>query len=445
MIKLFLIFIRLVLIVLIASIIINYSYPVSIILDEIILSTSTSIIIFLFIFILFIILFFQRIIFFLKFKFLHIKFNKLKNNLEKGYNAFSRGMIALANKDYTKAIQENKIVSHYLEDKSLNLLLKSETLKIEKKFEELSQVYEDMLKNENTKILGLKGLMKQNLYSQDYHHAFIYAEKLFYQNYQIEKLYETLVNIIGKTNNWQKLIQINERALKFKLIDKEIYSINNSIAYYEISKIKKYGETIDAINLIEKALKLRMFFPPYVSLYIELLIDSNKMSKAKKYLQKAWLYSLHPDLKSSIKLLSEKMKISYFELADYIVSGSQDSSESKILLTESLIIDKKWDEAKKQITSLLEHKPSKEVCLLMSKIENADSNDPQKVNAWISRSNFGDLSKIWICRVSNISQANWSSVSSSGYFNSLEWSKPKEIKEFSSSNIETNIIKYINN
>ena len=50
-------------------------------------------------------------------------------------------------------------------------------------------------------------------------------------------------------------------------------------------------------------------------------------------------------------------------------------------------------QAKKQISNLLEHKPSKEVCLLMSKIEEGDTNDPQKINAWISRSNFGDLNK----------------------------------------------------
>ena len=95
-------------------------------------------------------------------------------------------MIALANKDYKKAIQENKKGSYYIKDKSLNLLLKSETLKIEKKFTELEKVYEEMLRNENTKILGLRGLMKQNLYAQDYHHAFIYGEKLFNLNHQID-------------------------------------------------------------------------------------------------------------------------------------------------------------------------------------------------------------------------------------------------------------------
>ena len=139
------------------------------------------------------------------------------------------------------------------------------------------------------------------------------------------------------------------------------------------------------------------------------------------------------------------MKISYFQLAEFVVGSSKNTPESKILLAESLIDSKKWLEAKKQLKTLLEHKPSKKVCLLMSKIEEGDSNDTQKVNAWISRSNFGDLSKVWICRISNISQEKWTSVSNSGYFNSLEWKKPLGISKLQPSNIETNIINYINN
>ena len=445
MIKLFIIFIQLALLVFLASVIVNYSFPIAITFNEIILSTSTSIIIFLIIAIIFLLLFVQRIIFFFKQRFFRFKFNRQKSNYEKGYYAFTQGMIALANKDYRRAIQENKKVSHYLKDESLNLLLKSETLKIEKKFNELEKVYETMLKNENTKILGLKGLMTQNLYAQDYHHAFIYGEKLFNQNHQIDKLYDTLVNIISKTNNWQKLIQINEKAFKFKLINKEVYYINKSIALYEISKIKMYSEISESINLIEKALKLKQYFAPYVFLYVDLLIEDNKFSKAKKFLQKAWLNSPHPDFKTKIKSLSNKMKISYFQLADYITGSTKSLPQSKILMAESLIDKQKWIEAKNQLTSLLEHKPSKEVCLLMSIIEAGDSNDPQKINSWVSRSNFGELNNIWICRFSNVSEEKWSSVSKAGYFNSLVWKKPESLTELASSDIESNIIKYINN
>ena len=176
MIKLFLVFIQLIIIILVASLIINYSYPVSVTFDEIILSTSTSFLLFFLILIVFSVIFTQRILYFFKYRIFKFKFNSQKNNYEKGYKAFTQGMVALANKDYKKAIKENYKVSKYIADKSLNLLLKSETLKIEKKFDELETVYEEMLKNHNTKILGLRGLMKQYLYAQDYHHAFIYGE-----------------------------------------------------------------------------------------------------------------------------------------------------------------------------------------------------------------------------------------------------------------------------
>ena len=57
----------------------------------------------------------------------------------------------------------------------------------------------------------------------------------------------------------------------------------------------------------------------------------------------------------------------------------------------------------------------------------------------------GDLNKIWICKFTGISQTNWSSMSEAGYFNSLIWTKPESLTESPSSDIESNIIKYINN
>jgi len=139
------------------------------------------------------------------------------------------------------------------------------------------------------------------------------------------------------------------------------------------------------------------------------------------------------------------MKVSYSWLADYITSNTRSLPQSKILMAESLIDKQKWTEAKNHLSSLLEHKPSREVCLLMSIIETGETNDPQKINAWVSRSNFGEPNNVWICRFSNISEEKWASVSKEGYFNSLVWKKPASLTEPTSSGIESNIIKYINN
>ncbi len=445
MIKFFIIIIQLTFLILVSSFLIRNSYPISITLDELIITTSSSVLFIFSIIIILLVIFFQRIIFFFKLRIFKFKLNKQKDRWEKGYQAFSQGMIAVANKDFKTAIVENKKVSYYLEDTSLNLLLKSETLKIEKKYDELSLVYEEMIKKENTKAIGYKGLMKKNIYDQDYHHAFIYGENLFNINPKIEKLYDTLINIIGKTSNWQKLIEISDNALSLRLITKELCNINKSIGYYEISKIKRHSDSAEAIKLVENSLKLRQFFYPYAAYYIELLIENNELVKTKKYLQKNWKNLLYPELKKSIELLSDKLNISFSDLTKVIISNSSETKESKILLAESLIINNKWSDAKKILAPLLQHKPSKEICLLMSEIEKNDSNDPQKVNAWISRSNFGELNKIWICNITNTSQENWSSVSNSGYFNSLEWKRPKDMNNLSVQDVESNIISYINN
>ena len=137
------------------------------------------------------------------------------------------------------------------------------------------------------------------------------------------------------------------------------------------------------------------------------------------------------------------MKISYLDIAKLCKSNSSTEYETKILMTESLIDSEKWQEARTEISDLLSHKPSKEVCVLMSKIEEGDTNDPQKVDAWVTRSNYANFCKIWICQISGISQMDWNSVSNSGYFNSLKWQAPTTNQEIVNSKLSNNIIEYI--
>ena len=97
------------------------------------------------------------------------------------------------------------------------------------------------------------------------------------------------------------------------------------------------------------------------------------------------------------------------------------NEESKILLVEASILNNNWEEARSYIKELIDVHPKKRVCLLMARIEEGDTADIQKVNAWTLRANNGDESNMWVCIFSNKKQHEWSSLSDGGYFNSLEW------------------------
>ena len=403
----------------------NNSFIISFEIKDFIYSVSST---YIFIpFLIFFVLIFLLQTFYFKTKFSFSKFIAIKKlqNKEKGYNAFVSGMIALANKDYKRAILESKKISNHLDDNpSLALLLKSEIFKVEKKYDELSVVYENMSKNKHTENLGYRGMMEQYLRAQDYHHAFIYGERLFNNNPFIEKIYDTLVSIIAKTNNWQQLLIISDRAFSKKIIDKKVYEENKSIGFFEIAKIKQLSEIEESLKYMQKALKLRKNFPPYIKLYINLLIQNKNYNLAKKSIKKAWNELPHAEYKESILSLAAHLEIEMLELVEYIAGTSYKNEESIILMVEAFVESKKWDDARNQIKDLLDVRPKKAVCLLMAKIEEGDSGDVQKINAWTQRSKDGAANNIWICTISKKSQQTWSSVSEAGYFNSLEWRQP---------------------
>ena len=345
--------------------------------------------------------------------------NKYKK-LDKGYMHFVDAMIAIANKDNRKAIKSHKKMSYYLKDNlSLSLLLKSEVFKIERNFEQLSEVYEIMIKEKKTEVLGYRGLMEFNLKNQDYHHAFLYGEKLFNLNPNIEKLYETLAYIAAKTKNWNQLILISDKAYSKKIISREIYQENKSIAYYEIANIKSESNLKDATKNIIRALELKNNFPPFIKLHLELVAKLNNISLLKKLIKKYWLGNPSQYIRLIITKIISDNKLDDLLFINNIIKNNSDNNESKKMLVHFAIKNQQWNIARLNISGLIGANPSAEVCLFMSDIELGEHNDKQKSDSWIMRSEISSQHSQWICKITNQSQDDWASISNSGYFNSL--------------------------
>ncbi len=351
--------------------------------------------------------------------------------LEKGYSSFIDAMISLANKDNKRAISSHRKMLNYIKgDPSLSLLVQAEVLKIEKKYDKLNTIYEKMIKNKKTETLGYRGLMEQNLNQQDYHHAFIYGEKLFFLNPNIEKLYDTLIYVIAKTKNWNQLLLITEKAFSQKIIDREISDENKSIAYYEIAKIKMMSDYKEAVKLIQKALNLKRNFPPYIKTYIQILLNNNQLAHAKKLIKKFWIERPSSLLRKIITELLVDSTLDNLEFVKNIVNKNSIEEESKKLLVFFAIRSGNWEVARSNIKGLLSSRPSRELCLFMADIETGEFNDIQKSDSWRLRAKNAELDNVWICNISNQPQNEWESMSISGYYNSLEWKQPQMLNQF---------------
>ena len=355
---------------------------------------------------------------------------KKYNKIEKGYLYFIDAMIAIANKDNKTALKSHKKMNSYLkDDPSLSLLLKSEVLKIEKKYPELNNVYEDMIKSKKTETLGYRGLMEQNLRNHDYHHAFLYGEKLFSINPNIEKLYDTLIFIAAKTKNWNQIVLLSDKAFSHKIISKNDLNENKSVGFYEIAKIKYDSDIKDSLKNILKALDLKKNFPPYVKLHLEIIAGLNDKRNLKKLIKKYW--SLNPSslLRSIIIKILNDNDLTEIKFINEIINNNASEEESKKLLIYFAIKNSNWDVARKNISGMIGVNPSKEICYFMSDIELGENNDKQKSDAWIMRAENASIEDTWICRISNQTQDEWSTLSNSGNYNSLVWTTHKMLRQ----------------
>ena len=130
-------------------------------------------------------------------------------------------------------------------------------------------------------------------------------------------------------------------------------------------------------------------------------------------------------LRSSISEVLKENKINEIEFINRLVSKNQNNEESKKLLIDFAIYFNNWSIARDNIKGLIGSNPTREICLFMSDIELGEFNDIQKSEGWKLRANNAESDHYWVCKYTNNLQKDWSSLSDSGYFNSLEWNQPK--------------------
>ena len=422
MIKIISLTFQLLLILFIALLVVNNTFVVSFEINDLIYSFPSpyflGFLLFLFVFIFVI----QSIFFRIKYKINKYKTKKLLDKQKKGYDYFTRGMVAIANKDYKKASSISLKLNKFLtNDKSLFMLLNSEVLKRTKKYEQLKITYDEMINNTTTKELGEIGLMEYYLSIQDYHHAFLYAERLFVKNPHIDKLYNNILKIIAKTSNWSQLINISKKAKEYNIISKEIYYEHQSIALFEIAKIKQLDNLHESLNLMKDAIKLRKSFTPYIKFFVNLLIKDKNYIGVKKILNKSWNENPNSELRNFIIETAAKLELDIVKFISTFKNVKFQNEQNQMLKTHAFIVSKKWNDARETIKPIINENPSKEICEFMSLIELGENNNIVKSNSWKMRGENADLENCWICTISNQPQKEWSSVSNSGYFNSLEW------------------------
>ena len=252
--------------------------------------------------------------------------------------------------------------------------------------EALEDSYSDLLKYEEMRMVGFKGLITLRMHNNRYYDALIYAEKAFALEPKLHWLLVDLIKIYTELGIYDKADYIINKALSYKFIDKnEANSLlvknffadaNYSIANSEMDK---------AISLLEEELKID---PDYYDAMLALIgLYQNNSKAIYKTIEKAWKVKPSMDIarlmltKFTHETLNKKVK-----LIEGLIDLDSDIKEGYLVLTELYIEEKMLDQAKNTMDRLLAlHAPDSDMSRLMALIEAKSNGDHNVIANWLNK------------------------------------------------------------
>ena len=146
-------------------------------------------------------------------------------------------------------------------------------------------------------------------------------------------------------------------------------------------------------------------------------------------MKKYWSQNPNSNLRKIITNILKEAKLDDLNIINYIINNNYNNEESKKLMISFAIRNQEWKIARQQIEGLIGSNPSQEICLFMADIELGEENNKQKSDAWILRAQNAFSQNVWMCKITNQTQEEWSTISNSGHFNSLVWTKTKMLNQ----------------
>ncbi|WP_175868909.1 heme biosynthesis protein HemY [Bartonella gabonensis] len=353
-----------------------------------------------------------------------------KRHRKRGYEALSKGILATFAGDGMVAQRMEAQVAKYLAGKQEPLvkLLQAQTLSLQNNSVRAIGLFEEMRKEDPTKLVGLYGLFREAMKRKAYEAAQQYAEEALTLSPALLWAQQAVLDRLGAEGKWDRALTVFERAQKARP-----RSVRATPEQQHIQVLLLSGQAlhlfdthpVQAREAILKAHKLAPDFVPITIIAADILYKLNETRKADKMIIAAWQKEPHPDL-GTLYLEREEGAIGRLKRAKTLASYNKDVFESAFLIAKAALDAGETTLAREQAQKALQYHPRESVYLLLADIEEVQRNNQGAVRQWLSLALRAERDPVWMCEGAIFS--SWSAVSPiSGRLGCFEWKAPTRV------------------
>ena len=343
---------------------------------------------------------------------------------DKGYAALSKGLVAAGAGNVPLAKQLARESGKFLDNEPLVAMLEAQTALLEEDRPTARQQFNSMLENDETRLLGLRGLYLEAEKEGAVEAAAHFAKEANTMAPGTPWAASAVLKVQTISGQWEEAIKTLDMNRSSGVYGKEDYSRKKAVVLTALAMQQEDGEPEKARIHALAACKLAPGLVPAAAVCARLLVRLNDSRKAGKILEACWNASPHPDIADAYVNLnagdSAKQRLSR---ARKLTGNNPHEREALFAIAKASLDAGEFKAARDAMEKVLREAASERACLLMADIEQAEYGDRGRVREWLSRAVSAARDPAWIA--DGIISEEWQPVSpSTGRLDAFEWKAP---------------------
>lgn len=347
----------------------------------------------------------------------------------KGFDALADGMMALASGEGSLAIAKANKAEKLLRRPELTTLLIAQAAEQAGDAGQAEVAYKRLLKDERTRFVGVRGLMKQQLEKGETDTAMKLAEKAFALRPAHVETQDVLLGLQAGAHDWSGARRTLGAKLKHGALPRDVHKRRDAVL--ALGEAQDIVDDANSIEAREKAIEANRLSPdliPAAVMAADGFVATGKHRNATRILKKAWSVQPHPDLAAAFaRIQPDETSPNRIKRFVALTGQHPDHPETRMLRAELQIAAEDFPAAREAIGDLAETDPTARSLTIMAAIERGSGADDAVVKGWLARALSAPRGPQWVCDKCHRAHAAWEPICETcGSFDTLSWTQPDD-------------------
>lgn len=345
---------------------------------------------------------------------------------ERGYEALTRGMVAIAAGDADEARRQSRRAEGLLDEPPLTLLLAAQAAQLAGDEQAAARFFSTMSEKPETEFLGVRGLLGQAIKRGERKSALDLARRAWRLRPASAWAADVLFDLEAKEGRWLDAKATLGEAIRRGAIRKETARRRESALLIELARAAAAGgRAEEALGLAGEAHRLQPASVPAARAYVRALLEEGKLRKAAAALERTFALEPHPELAELYPRARRAANaLAAAREVQRLIQTQPAHPESRLALARALAAAKLWGEARRALEGFGDNPPAR-ICRLMAEIEETERGDMGESRRWLMRAQLADPDPAWVCDACGTAAEDWRAVCPKcGTFDSLYWRSP---------------------